>query len=69
MISNILEIGNIFVLKGFLVTIDIEKPFDSVNHILRKFGVGIDFVNWIETILKNQEFCIIKEGKTANISS
>ena len=33
-------------------------------QILRKFRFGIDFVSWIKTILKNQESCIIKGGKT-----
>ena len=36
-------------LEGFLVAVDIEKVFDSVNHcfllqILRKFGFGIDLM-------------------------
>ena len=69
LISDILEIAKALALEGFLVTIDIEKAFDSVNHcfllqILRKFGFGIDFVSWIKTILKNQESCIINGGKT-----
>ena len=69
LISDILEIAKTLALEGFLVTIDIEKAFDSVNHcfllqILRKFGFGIDFVSWIKTILKNQESCIINSGKT-----
>ena len=33
-------------------------------QILQKFRFGIDFVTWIKTILKNQESCIIKGGKT-----
>ena len=54
-ISDILEIAKTLGLEGFLVTIYIEKAFDSVNHcylfhILRKFGFGIDFVSWIKTI-------------------
>ena len=54
-ISDILEIAKTLALEGFLVTIDIEKAFDSVNHcfllqILQKFGFGIDFVSWIKTI-------------------
>ena len=58
MISDILEISNLLALEGFLVTVDIEKAFDSVNHcfllqVLRKFGLGIDFVSWIQTILDN----------------
>ena len=69
MISDILEISNALALEDFLVTIDIGKAFDSVNHcfllqILRKIGFGIDFVSWIKTILKNQESCIIYNGKT-----
>ena len=31
-ISDILEIAKTFALEGFLVKIDIEKAFDSVNH-------------------------------------
>ena len=31
-ISDILEIANALALEGFLVTVDIEKAFDSVNH-------------------------------------
>ena len=69
MISDILEIAKTLALEGFLVTIDIEKAFDSVNHffllqIIRKFGFRIDFVSWIKTILKNQGSCIINGGKT-----
>ena len=68
-ISDILEISNLLALEGFLVTVDVEKAFDSVNHcfllqILRKFWFDIDFVSWIKTILNNQESCIINGGKT-----
>ena len=70
-ISDVLEISNLLALEGFLVTIDVEKAFDSVNHyfllqILRKLGFGIDFVSWIKAILNNQESCIINGGKTTN---
>ena len=56
-ISDNLEIPNTLALEGFLVTITIEKAFDSVNHcfllqILQKFGFGINFVSSIKTILK-----------------
>ena len=67
-ISDILEISNSFALEGFLVTVNIEKAFGFVNHcfllqILRKFRFAIGFVNWIKTILSNQESCIINGGK------
>ena len=61
--------ANTLVLEVFLVSIDIEKSFDSFNHclllqILRKFGFVKDFVSWIKTTLKNQKSCIINGGKT-----
>ena len=68
-ILDILEISNTHALEGFLVKVDIEKAFDSVNHcfllqIIQKFRCGIDFAIWIKAILKNQESCIINGGKT-----
>ena len=74
LISDILEIAKALALEGFLVTIDIEKAFDSVNHcfllqILRKFGFRIDFVSWIKTILKNQNLPLLSAKKQQNISN
>ena len=33
-------------------------------QVFQKFGFGIDFVNWIKTILSNQESSITNGGKT-----
>ena len=68
-ISVILEISNLFVLKGFLVIVDIEKAFDSFNQCfllksIHKFGYGIDFVSCIKTILNNQESYLTSGQKT-----
>ena len=65
--SDILEISNLLVLEGFLVTVDIEKAFDSLNHcflsqIIWKFGFGIGFVGWIKMFLNNPESEIINGG-------
>ena len=43
-------------LMVFLVMMDTEKAFDSLNHsfllvVLKKFGFDTSFINWIETIL------------------
>ena len=48
-ISDIIEIANTFAPEGFLVTVDIEKSFDSVNHcfllqIARKLGFVINYL-------------------------
>ena len=39
---------------------DIEKAFDSVDHIflisvLKKFGFEENFINWIKILLYNEE--------------
>ena len=56
--------------EGFLVTINIEKAFDSVNHhfliaILGKIGFRTEFIEWIKALLNNQESCVINGGKTS----
>ena len=52
-----------------LVTVDIQKAFDSVNHqfltiALKRYGFGKTFIKWIKTLLNNQESCIINGGIT-----
>ena len=56
--------------EGFLVTVDIDKAFDSVNHhfliaILKTKGFGTEFIEWIKVLLNNQESCVINGGKTS----
>ena len=55
-------------MEGFLFAMDIEKGFDSLDHIfltsvLKKFGFGEYFIGWIETFKLNQESCVIDSGK------
>ena len=69
LISHLLEMSEVLN-KGFLITIDIEKAFDSVNHhfliaILEKIGFGTKFNEWIKVLLNNQESCVINGGKTS----
>ena len=61
--------GEVLTKEGFLVTIDNEKAFDSVNHhfliaILEKIDFGTEFVEWTKVLLNSQESCIINGGKT-----
>ena len=51
-----------------LLTVDIEKTFDSVNLLfsvsaLEKYGFKNDFIRWTKLLLKNQESCIINGGQ------
>ena len=49
--------------QGFLVSIDIEKTFDSVNHLFLiairgKTDFGNEFIEWIKILLNYQESCL-----------
>ena len=68
LIADIIEITDILN-KGFLGTMDMEKAIDSLDHtflisVLRKFGFGNNFVNWIETLISKQKSCIINVSNT-----
>ena len=68
---DILEIRNVFNLRGYIVTVDIEKAFDSLSHsfwlaCLEKYGIGHDFIRWVKTLLECQESFIINAGKTTS---
>ena len=68
LISDIIEISSWFNMIGFLVIMDIEKAFDSLDHIflisiLKKFGFRKKFITWIEILLKDQQSCVIN-GET-----
>ena len=69
LISDIIEITETRKIKGFLVTMDIEKAFDSLDHnflisTLEKYGFGQNFILWIKILLNDQESCVINGGKT-----
>ena len=70
LISDILEVTDKYDIGGFLITADIEKAFDSLDHLfllaaLKKFGFGNSFINWIKIILNNSESCVINGGKSS----
>ena len=65
-----LEVTTILKTEGFLLTVNMEKAFDSIDHlfkfhVFRKLGFGKNFIKWIKFILTNQEPCIINGGKTS----
>ena len=56
-------------IKHLLLTVDIEKAFDYVDHqilinVLKTFGLGLEekLARWIKILPKNQESCIINGG-------
>ena len=51
-IYDVIEIAKIKQLDGFLVVMDIEKAFDSLDHdflilTLEKHGFGKNFISWV----------------------
>ena len=48
---------------------DIEKAFDSLDHnfilaVLEKMELGIDFIQWVRTLLNDQQSCVMNIGTT-----
>ena len=69
LIADIIEITDVINKEGFLVTMDIQKAFDSLDHtfvisVLKKFRFGNNFVSWIENLISNQESGVINGGNT-----
>jgi hypothetical protein len=69
LLSDILELTDDLKIGALLVTIDFQKAFDSLNHTFiietcRKFGIPEYMLVWMETLLKNQESCVINGGTT-----
>ena len=54
---------------GYLVSVNMEKAFDSVDHTfiistLRKYGFGPNFIRWIKVLLNKQVSCVMNNGFT-----
>ena len=74
LIFDIIEIARLKKLEGFLVTIDIEKAFDSLDHHFlistpEKYGFGKNFILWVKILLRDQESCVINGGTTTKYFS
>jgi hypothetical protein len=67
LISDILEVTDTLNLNGYMVTIDFEKAFDSLNHeflmqVLAKVGFPEYYIDWIKILLNDQESCVVNDG-------
>ena len=64
LIDDVLKVCEMQKLGGYLLTVDFEKAFDSLNHnvliaVLKKYGFGDDFIDWILILFSSQESCVI----------
>ena len=69
LISDIIEVCEKQNIRGYLVTMDIEKAFDSLDHdflvnVLNKFGFGSNFISWIYFLLNSKQSCVLNGGNT-----
>ena len=67
LISDVLDTTKSFNIEGYILTIDIEKAFDSVEHqflfkAFEKYGFNGYFLEWIKILLKNQQSCVLNGG-------
>ena len=74
LLSDVLELSKSFNIPGFILTIDLEKAFDSVDHTflyacLEKFGFGKNFLLWVAVLLNNNESCVMNAGHTTKYFS
>ena len=64
-----IKVCDIQKISGYFQTVDFEKAFDSLNHnffimLLKNYGFGEDFIDWIKSLLRDQESCIINGSHT-----
>ena len=74
LISDVIEMCNILDIPGYLVTMDIEKAFDSLDHdfllfAIKKFGFGKNFIHWINVLLDKKQSCVINGDFTTRYFS
>ena len=67
LIDDVLKVCDMQNLSGYLLTVDFEKAFHSLNHnfliaVLKKYGFGDDFIDWILILFNSQESCVINGG-------
>jgi hypothetical protein len=70
LISDILDVTKDYNIGGYILTADIEKAFDSMDHTfliacLEKFGFGSYFIDWVKVLLNKNESCVINGGTTS----
>ena len=70
LISDVIEIAKIKKLDGFLVAMDIEKAFDSLDHdflilTLEKYGFGKNFILSIKILLRGKTTKYFSLGRGA----
>ena len=69
MLADTLFYTNTHNIEAYLLSLDIEKAFDSVewnylDQALASFGIGDNFIRWIQILRQNANIKILNEGWT-----
>ena len=64
LISDILEYTDDNNIETVLSLADFEKALYSIDHcflfpVLKSFGFGPDFIQWVRTLFKNSDSCVM----------
>ena len=67
LVSDLLDFTEENSIGGILFSADFEKAFDSIEHlfllaVLKSFGFGPQFIDWVRTIFKSAESCVMNNG-------
>ena len=57
-------------IPGILITVDIQKAFDCLEwsylvKALKAFNFGPFFIQWVESLYKNTQSCVMNKGRSA----
>ena len=71
LIADLMDVTKQKKLESFILAIDLEKAFDSLNwqflfKTLNWFGFGNSFQKWIKLLYTDAKACIINNGFTTN---
>ena len=66
-IQDLIDFADLEEQEGLIFSSDLEKAFNSVDHnfmfsVLRKFGFGPGFIQWVKTLLYRSESCMVNDG-------
>ena len=70
--EDLLEYAEKEDLTGIMFSSDFEKAFDSTDHCfmfvgLKRFGFGTQFVQWVKTLFKSMQSCVMNNGSPSVI--
>ena len=69
-VEDLIEYSDNYYKNGILLQLDFEKAFDSIEwdfmlRVVKKFGFGPDFINWIKLCYTDISSTVINAGFTS----